>query len=683
MKNQEKWREAIAWMQSNGGHVPAVVLDAVQAGYFNLRHKSFTNPAAKNVIFRGQHFKSKNDLLDRNFENSSSISKNLGDVMTEITSLDNCGAVERVSEAEALSEGSVISPILWIVQTKPDGSLKKRLIHHDLLNYTYSKPKFSLAKVSVELERLADFSEIRKCDKEKCFYQFPLSKENSKTLRFKIRTKSQTLYYQWKVMAMGMSAAPFVTQSTNGFLTELYSLTFKIYACVYLDDVWTEKRDEVVKFEEWAGEYGLRFKESKSEEGSRLELLGVELDLEAKTAKITSDKAANIEADSKLLLSTGTASSKQLAIYYGRLEFASQMCSLGRIHTQALTKHMGSTQIDLNKLSDSDEIHLSLKALDEVRFWSKISKHKPLQIGRKKYKNGNVLASDASQKRFAYVIGAKSFADIYPDKYANEHISIKEAYALFCLLQKASQPDTDIEVLCDNASVVNCFNKGRSKNTIIHDLISQSKILLDSLNSRLRVVWIPTKEMEDYADGPSRGKYIKAEFGLTEAGINKIIELFPSFQKRRNNTDLVSLFAAPCNNPANIRYFSLDIDATDPLSAGMDAFQAIHKKKLEGGRLAGGLMAYPPLALINSFNRIVREVGLEEDSELYYILPSKYVAKTVNMLSGIGDVQVKLLCGKSNSSILYKKPQHMSMSIINFSSLDLRRVSSAKRICLH
>ena len=482
---------------------------------------------------------------------------------------------------------------------------------------------------------------------------------------------------------MGMSAAPFVAQSTNGFLTEYYSLTFKIYACVYLDDFWSEKRDEVVKLEEWAGEFGLRFKESKSEEGSRIELLGVDLDLQAKTAKITKDKALNIEADSKLLLSSGTATSKQLAIYYGRLEFASEMCSLGRIHTQALTKHMGSTQIDLNKLSDSDEIHLSLKALEEVRFWSRISNHKPLQIGRRLHKNCNVLASDASQKRFAYVIGPKSYADVFPDKYANEHISIKEAYALYCLLQEASQPDSDIEVLCDNSSVVNCFNKGRSRNNLIHDLICQSRILLDSLNSRLRVVWIPTREMEDYADGPSRGKYLKAEFGLTETGINKIIELFPSFSRRRNNEDLASLFAGPRNNPAKIRYFALDVDATDPLSAGMDVFQAIHKKKLEGRRLAGGLLAYPPLVLINSFNRLVREVGLEEDTELYYVMPSKYVAKTVNMLSGIGNVQVKLLCGKSNSTIMYKKPQHMSMSIINISSLDLRFESSAKRICLH
>ena len=189
-----------------------------------------------------------------------------------------------------------------------------------------------------------------KCDKEKCFYwgggdvtclnsvifckfefcfissitlvyQFPLSPANQKTLRFKIKLKVKTLYYQWHCMAMGMSAAPFVTQMTNNFLCEVYSMKFGVYCCVYLDDVWGNRKAGVPKFETWAGEFGLRFKLSKSEEGASLELLGVELDLENKTARITKDKAETIEKDAKLLLDSGVATSKQLAVFYGRLEF--------------------------------------------------------------------------------------------------------------------------------------------------------------------------------------------------------------------------------------------------------------------------------------------------------------------------------------------------------------------------
>ena len=133
LKNKPYWRDAISYFESNGGMVPVVVKDAVEKGYFDLRHKSFTNFNAKHVIFRGEKFNSKEDLLNHKFENSSSIQKNLSVVLEEINNLTNCRAVSEISESEALSEGSIISPILWVSQTKSDGSKKNRLIHHDLL----------------------------------------------------------------------------------------------------------------------------------------------------------------------------------------------------------------------------------------------------------------------------------------------------------------------------------------------------------------------------------------------------------------------------------------------------------------------------------------------------------------------------------------------------------------------
>ena len=170
LKNRPFWRDAISYFENKGGMVPAVVKDAVENGFFDLRHKSFTNLKAKNVVFRGDKFNSAEDLLSHKFENSSSIQKNLSDVLAEIKSLDSCRAIGEISESEALAEGSIISPILWVSQVKSDGTKKNRLIHHDLLNYSYSKPKFSLAKISNELERISDFDDLWKCDMEKCFY---------------------------------------------------------------------------------------------------------------------------------------------------------------------------------------------------------------------------------------------------------------------------------------------------------------------------------------------------------------------------------------------------------------------------------------------------------------------------------------------------------------------------------
>ena len=261
-------------------------------------------------------------VLAKEFRNSSSIRKNLADVLNELDCLESSRAVGRVTEEEAKSEGSIIAPILWVKQEKAGGVVKNRLIHHDLLNFTYSRPKFSLARISQELERIADFNELRKCDAEKYFYQFRVGQSSSKTLRFKIEVGGEVRFYEWKVMAMGMSGAPYTAQCTSNFLSDYYSRRFAIYSCVYLDDFWAEKSHQAPNFEVFAGDFGIRFKVSKTEEGSAITLLGVDIDLELKTAKITADKAENIENDASLMLKSGMATSKQLAVFYGRVESA-------------------------------------------------------------------------------------------------------------------------------------------------------------------------------------------------------------------------------------------------------------------------------------------------------------------------------------------------------------------------
>ena len=479
-------------------------------------------------------------------------------------------------------------------------------------------------------------------------------------------------------MAMGMSAAPYVAQMTNNFLTEVFSRKFTVYCSVYLDDVWTEKKDNVPKFENWAGEFGLKFKASKSEEGSEITLLGVQINLSDKTAKIDSDKAEKIEIDAKFMLEHRFTSSKRLAAFYGRLEFAAQVCPLGRAFTQAITKQMGDGQLDINLLSENDRINLSEKSLKEVDFWSKIKDQAPLKIGRRKFSNGNVMASDSSGERWAYIIGNKSYADVFPESFKNEHINVKESYAVAKLVETALSPDTDFQILCDNTCTVASFTKGRSSNEKIHNLIKSTLERLDKVNSRLKVIWISTARMEQYADGPSRGIYVRDDYGLTFKGIDRIIELFPSFERRRGENDLVSMFGGPKNNPAKVKYFALDIDATDPLSAKTDAFQALEKRRAEGRKFAGGVLAYPPVILINSFNKFIREIGLDRDTEIYYLLPAHQVGKTINMIVGKGNIDTELFSGKYNTNLFHRKLS-CNMTLLHISSFDLNGSGPEKR----
>ena len=516
--------------------------DAIESGCFNMRHKSFTNEKAKNITFQGKKFSSRKELLDYDFPNNKSIQDNIEEVWNKILELERSGAVKGISEEDAYSPGSIISPILWIEQEKEDGSLKKRLVHHDRLNYQYTKPKFSMVTIANELDRLSDFERIRKHDKKSAFYQFPVTPENSKTLRFKIRIDGHWKFFEWRSMAMGMSGAPYVCQVTNSALSNKFARLYKVYNAVYLDDFWLEDRRDVPDFVGWAESYGLIFKQSKTEIGHSMTLLGLQLNLQEKTARIPEMKAKSLELLAKKIRSGGSANAKDLASLYGKIEFASTVCQTGRINTLHLTKLM--SKVDL-VTRENEILNLSSDALKEVDFWSTIATHPALKIGKRKLINGRCLASDASSKKYAFVIGPKSVAGDYPEHLKDTHISVKESFALWKLIQAAAETDTDLELLCDNTAVCSSFNKGRSKNTLIHEFIQLSIHFTVKLNCRFKVIWIDTNKMKELADGPSRGVYKKAHLGLTKEGLNRLLHMAPSFGRRCQEGEMVSVFASP------------------------------------------------------------------------------------------------------------------------------------------
>ena len=542
LKNKKAWNLLKNEADQFYGGLPPVLSDAIDTGSFDVRHRSFTNENAKNIKFQGIKYASKQDLLDEDFPNSNSVDNNIKEVTKKIQELQKSKAVTEISEEEARSPGSILSPILWIEQEKEDGSMKKRLVHHDRLNYQYAKPKFSMVSITNELDRLADFESLRKHDKQSAFYQFPICETNKKTLRFKIKIDGIWRFFQWEVMAMGMSGAPYVCQVSNASLTAKFSRLYKVYNAVYLDDFWLEDRVDVPDFVSWAEDFGLIFKKSKTEIGPYMTLLGLELNLKDKTARIPELKGKSLEQLAQKILTAGSVKAKDLASLYGKVEFSSGVCQTGRANTLHLTKLMA--KVDL-VVREHDILEPSAEVLKEIKFWSTITSHPALRIGKRKFTNGRCLASDASSKKYAFVIGPKSVAAEYPEHLKNEHIAVKEAYALWRLIQEAAEVDTDLELFCDNTAVCNSFNKQRSKNSLIHELIQLSLAWTVKLNCRFRVIWIDTNRMKDLADGPSRGVYKKSHLGLTVEGLGRLLRLAPSFGKRVEEGEMVSLFASP------------------------------------------------------------------------------------------------------------------------------------------
>ena len=96
--------------------------------------------------------------------------------------------------------------------------------------------------------------------------------------------------FSWQVVAFGGSAAPFGIQAMNGMVVDYFRLKYRKYAFLYLDDFFAEPNKP--SLQEIAEKAGLVFHPEKFESGSEIVMLGVKLNLTAKTAKVC---RANLE----------------------------------------------------------------------------------------------------------------------------------------------------------------------------------------------------------------------------------------------------------------------------------------------------------------------------------------------------------------------------------------------------
>ena len=371
---KEIWNSLIDLVRSRGGHVPTFIQQAVTNTGVDPHHPDFTNLKRRNIKFRGRFFDDYDSLVAADIPNSPSIAEFESDVKVEIWRLVSRGAVRFISEAEALSTGSIINPLQWERCHKADGSIKSRLIIHGKLNCFYSRPRFSLADIGDECQVMAKFSELVVTDQEDCFYQMPVVEHARKKLRFKVQFEGEeVLYGEFLVLGMGLSGSPFCVQSANRLLVEAYSIKYDVYAEVYIDDIWSSTKSGVPHFDDFTRPLGVRFKDSKKSIGSQLTILGIKIDLTKKTATITDAKASILALEAARLGAGEFVSPHDLSSFLGRAEFCCKVTSLGRVFSAELVKIFGQFAADGGDVSSEEKmIELTEQAVLELAWWKNI-----------------------------------------------------------------------------------------------------------------------------------------------------------------------------------------------------------------------------------------------------------------------------------------------------------------------
>ena len=181
LSQKSKWLEIAEELYRLGGVAEKVALDAFECGEIDLRSKEFMNMNSKNIVFNNRKYSSWLALKNEKIENYGSVTENLADVERELNNLKDLGVVR---EVEKFDQEHVVSPIHWIKNTQPDGSVKVRLVHHDKGNCFYTKPKCPLPQLDKQIYSMSHLDQLCKEDMRKCFYQFRLSDSSSKKLAF-------------------------------------------------------------------------------------------------------------------------------------------------------------------------------------------------------------------------------------------------------------------------------------------------------------------------------------------------------------------------------------------------------------------------------------------------------------------------------------------------------------------
>ena len=375
--NKSKWQQIIDDVRSQGGYVPSFIAQAIPNGAVDPFHQDFTNLKRKNIRFRGRTYSDFDRLAEAEIKNSPTIYEFKSEVETELARLDSRGGIRFISEREARSPGSIINPIQWERSPKADGTWKKRFIIHSKANCFYSRPRFSLTDISEEIHVLAKFTELVVCDNSDCFYQIKVTEAASRWLRFKVDFPGEPVRFaEMLVLGMGVSGSPYIVQSANKLLVEAYSFKYGVYCEVYIDDTWSSTKAGVPHFDHFCAPLGIHFKSSKKVQGSNLTILGVTIDLQAKTAKLD-DRKANVLALEAARLSVAARAGKiapnQLSTFLGRAEFCSKVTTLGRVNTSELVRCFAEFASDGGDVSSDQEIlELSELAGQELEWWKGI-----------------------------------------------------------------------------------------------------------------------------------------------------------------------------------------------------------------------------------------------------------------------------------------------------------------------
>jgi RNase H-like domain found in reverse transcriptase len=241
--------------------------------------------------------------------------------------------------------------------------------------------------------------------------------------------------------------------------------------------------------------------EEKSQDGTRVDYLGLIIDTTAMQAQLPHDKKQRAINNINDVLKRGTITQKQLQKLLGLLEFCAKVFPLGRPFLRRIWNMCRKDRIGRQRLTTAAKHDLAWwKAF--LPIWSGVSM---IQLTRERV----FIATDASGKKG--IGGAwfnndkiEIFSTRVKRRHRPKHINWKEVFAIVYAFACWSEywANKQVFVFCDNEAAVEGVNKRSIRGAAINPL--QSLFLLAAKqNIDVVAIWVPSKD-NALADALSR-----------------------------------------------------------------------------------------------------------------------------------------------------------------------------------
>jgi hypothetical protein len=272
---------------------------------------------------------------------------------------------------------------------------------------------------------------------------------------------------------------------------------------------------KVSRFETVCADVGFRIKDSKSEEGTQLTFLGIELDSVAMEARLPRDKHVKAIELVNAALRHPSLTRQELDSLVGFLSFASRVIPASRPFLRRLYDAQGHRDPRPRRPSSSTR-HTPVRGAvkRDLQWWQEFL---PQWNGIRLLQPSRLQAylwTDASGTKGigGYFLLDRSvlpqrsqvFSRMVPQRHKKKHINYKEMFAVLQALQLwlASFAGRRVHVYCDNEAVVTALRKQTIRGNAISPL--RKIAMLAALHDvQLTIHWIATAE-NALADALSR-----------------------------------------------------------------------------------------------------------------------------------------------------------------------------------